>query len=172
MWCGGSDFIFLGRTSLISRTQKAVPCTILTSRIVSRFNLVGNCETSTNEGEGTEPDSAGTKGCAFHRPDFVYCVQIQSGRGQEKLCLVQSPLREQCPDSIRSRIVSRFNLVQSGEGEGTEPDFAGRKSCAFHRPDFANCVQIQSGVAEKGFFDIIKVLDEKERKRAWESRLK
>ena len=81
-------------------------CTILTSRTVSRFNLVGNCETSTNEGEGTEPDPAG----------------------------------------IKSR--------------------------ALYNPYFANSVQIQSGVAEKGFFDIIKVLDEKERKRTWESRLK
>ena len=115
VWCGGSGFIFLGRTSLISRAQKVVTCTTPTSRIVSRFNLarivpgfnpVGNCETSTNEGEGTEPDFAGTKGCDLYNPHF------------------------------------------------------------------ANCVQIQSGVAEKGFFDIIKVLDEKERKRAWESRLK
>ena len=76
-----------------------------------------------------------------------------------------------------SRIVSRFNLVgncetSTNEGEGTEPDFAGIKSRALYNPDFAYCVQIQSGVAEKGFFDIIKVLDEKERKRAWESRLK
>ena len=59
-----------------------------------------------------------------------------------------------------SRIVSRFNLA------------AGTKGCDLYNPDFANSVQIQSGVAEKGFFDIIKVLDEKERKRAWESRLK
>ena len=76
-----------------------------------------------------------------------------------------------------SRTVSRFNLVENcetstKEGEGTEPDFAGIKSRALYNPHFANSVQIQSGVAEKGFFDIIKVLDEKERKRAWESRLK
>lgn len=49
------------------------------SHIVSRFNLVEFCETSTNEGEGTEPDFAGTKGFVFHRPDFAYCNRIQSG---------------------------------------------------------------------------------------------
>ena len=73
--------------------------------------------------------------------------------------------------------MSRFNPVgncetSTNEGEGTEPDSAGIKSRALYNPHFANSVQIQSGVAEKGFFDIIKVLDEKERKRAWESRLK
>ena len=146
MWCGGSGFIFLGRTSLISRAQKVVTCTTPTSRIVSRFNLarivpgfnpVGNCETSTNEGEGTEPDFAGIKSRALYNPHFANSVQIQSG-----------------------------------EGEGTEPDPAGIESRALYNPHFANSVQIQSGVAEKGFFDIIKVLDEEERKRAWESRLK
>ena len=146
VWCGGSDFIFLGRTSLISRAQKVYSCTILTSRTVSRFNLVGNCETSINEGEGTEPDSAGTKSITSHFSDCANCSRIQSGAN----CV----------------------QIQSGEGEGTEPDFAGIKSRALYNPHFANSVQIQSGVAEKGFFDIIKVLDEEERKRAWESRLK
>ena len=115
-----------------------------------------------------EPDFAGTKSLFLYNPHFAYCNRIQSGEGEGTE-----------PDSagIKSRALYNPHFansvqIQSGEGEGTEPDSAGIKSRALYNPHFANSVQIQSGVAERGFFDIIKVLDEKERKRAWESRLK
>lgn len=47
-------------TSPIPRAHKVFFFAVPTSRIVSRFNLAGIYEISANEGEGTEPDSAGT----------------------------------------------------------------------------------------------------------------